>query len=126
MTRLKAMPDAGVAWLSVAIALRRLPIGHGGRTSVRKTPCANALILKWGKFLLRPDAMKPQLKIEIAEEPKPNETEFIVQQLLQFNSRCVGEGGFRQLAVFLRNLEEDVVGGLIGSTYWQWLYVDVF
>jgi GNAT superfamily N-acetyltransferase len=70
--------------------------------------------------------MKPQLKIEIAEKPKLDETEFIVQQLIQFNSRCAGEGNFRQLAVFLRDSDENLIGGLIGSTYWQWLYIDVF
>lgn len=70
--------------------------------------------------------MKPQLKIEIAEDPRLDETEFIVQQLLQYNSRCAGEGNFRQLAIFLRDTDENLVGGLIGSTYWQWLYVDVF
>ncbi len=70
--------------------------------------------------------MNPQLKIEVAEESKPDETEFVVQQLLQFNSRCAGEGKFRQLAVFLRDADENLVGGLIGSTYWQWLHVDVF
>lgn len=70
--------------------------------------------------------MEPQLKIEIAEEPKLDETEFIVQQLIQFNSCCAGEGNFRQLAVFLRDADENLVGGLIGSTYWRWLYVDVF
>jgi GNAT superfamily N-acetyltransferase len=85
------------------------------------------LILKWGKFLLTLEIqMKPQLRIEIADEPKLDETEFIVQHLIQFNSRCAGEGNFRQLAVFLRDADENLVGGLIGSTYWQWLYVDVF
>jgi len=71
-------------------------------------------------------AMNPQLKIEIAEEPKPDETELIVQQLIQFNTRCAGEGNFQQLAIFLRDSDENIVGGLVGSTYWQWLYVDVF
>ncbi|GAB1541636.1 GNAT family N-acetyltransferase [Scytonema sp. NUACC21] len=70
--------------------------------------------------------MKPQLKIEIAQEPKSDETEFIFQQLLKFNSRCAGEGNFRQLAVFLRDVNDNLVGGLIGSTYWQWLHIDIF
>lgn len=70
--------------------------------------------------------MKPQLRIEIANESKLDETEFIVQQLIQFNSRYAGEGKFWQLAVFLREADENLVGGLIGSTYCQWLYVDVF
>lgn len=69
--------------------------------------------------------MKPLLKIEITETPKFEETEFIVQQLLKFNSQCAGEGNFKHLTIFLRDLDENLVGGLIGSTYWQWLYVDV-
>jgi hypothetical protein len=56
--------------------------------------------------------MNPQLKIEIAEEPKPDETELIVQQLIQFNTRCAGEGNFQQLAIFLRDSDENIVGGL--------------
>jgi GNAT superfamily N-acetyltransferase len=85
------------------------------------------LILQLRKFLLVLELqMQPQLRMEIADEPRLDETESIVRQLLQFNSRCAGEGNFRQLAVFLRDADENLVGGLVGSTYWQWLYVDVF
>lgn len=66
------------------------------------------------------------LKIEITETPNPDETEFIVQQLLTFNSQCAGEGNFKPLTVFLRDAGENLVGGLLGSTYWQWLYVNIF
>lgn len=65
------------------------------------------------------------LKIKIAETPKPEEAEFIVQQLLKFNTRHAGEGNFKPLTIFLRNAEDNLVGGLLASTYWQWLYVDV-
>ena len=70
--------------------------------------------------------MKPQLKIEIAEQPSSDETEFILQQLLQFNQRSAGESNFRPLTVFLRDADGTLVGGLVGATYWQWLYVDIF
>ncbi|HEY9636556.1 MAG TPA: hypothetical protein V6D14_24355 [Coleofasciculaceae cyanobacterium] len=40
--------------------------------------------------------MKPPLKIDIAEEPRADETEYIVQQLIKFNSSCAGEGNFRR------------------------------
>lgn len=66
------------------------------------------------------------LKIEIAETPTSDETEFIVQQLLKFNSRCAGEGNFKALTIFLRDADENLVGGLLGATYWQWLYIDIF
>ena len=66
------------------------------------------------------------LNIEIAETPTSDETEFIVQQLLKFNSRCAGEGNFKALTIFLRDADENLVGGLLGATYWQWLYIDIF
>lgn len=66
------------------------------------------------------------LKIEFVETPTSYETEFIVQQLLKFNSRCAGEGNFKALTIFLRDVDDNLVGGLLGSTYWQWLYVDIF
>jgi len=70
--------------------------------------------------------MMPQLKIEITNKPKPDETAFILQQLLGFNRRFADEGNFQQLTIFLRDFDENLVGGLIGSTYWQWLYIDIF
>lgn len=70
--------------------------------------------------------MQPELTIEITAKPKPDEADFILQQIVQFNRRCAGEENYQKLAVFLRDADEKVVGGLVGCTYWQWLYVDVF
>ncbi|MBD2775098.1 GNAT family N-acetyltransferase [Iningainema tapete] len=66
-----------------------------------------------------------QLIIEVAVEPQPDEIEFVAQQIVNFNSNRVGEGNYKHLAIFLRDSHEHIVGGLIGETYWQWLYVDV-
>jgi hypothetical protein len=66
------------------------------------------------------------LNIEIAETPTPDEREFILQQLLKFNSRRAGETNYKPLTIFLREADENLVGGLLGATYWQWLYVDLF
>ncbi|HEY9636555.1 MAG TPA: GNAT family N-acetyltransferase [Coleofasciculaceae cyanobacterium] len=30
------------------------------------------------------------------------------------------------MTLFLRDSDENLLGGLIGSTYWQWLYIDIF
>ena len=66
------------------------------------------------------------LNIEIAETPTPDEREFILQQLLKFNSQRAGEANYKPLTIFLREADENLVGGLLGATYWQWLYVDLF
>ncbi|NJL20987.1 MAG: GNAT family N-acetyltransferase [Leptolyngbyaceae cyanobacterium SM1_3_5] len=69
--------------------------------------------------------MQPELKIEITAKPKSDEEKYIRQQINQFNQHCAGEENYQHLAVFLRDCDR-LVGGLVGYTYWQWLYVDVF
>ena len=67
--------------------------------------------------------MKP--RIEVALEPKSYEIEFLNQQILNFNRNRVGEGDYRYLATFLRSAGDQIGGGVVGATYWQWLYIDV-
>lgn len=64
------------------------------------------------------------MKIEIAVEPQSNDIKFIVQQVTSFNINYTGDGNCRDLAIFLRDENGHIVGGLTGETYWQWLHVD--
>jgi GNAT superfamily N-acetyltransferase len=66
-----------------------------------------------------------QLRIDVAIEPQSDEIEFVTQQIINFNRNRAGEGNYKHLAIFLRDSDEHIVGGLVGETYWQWLYVDV-
>lgn len=66
-----------------------------------------------------------QLRIEIAVEPQPDEIEFVAQQIVNFNRNHASEEDYKHLAIFLRDSGEEIVGGLVGETYWQWLYIDV-
>ena len=67
-----------------------------------------------------------QPKIEVALEPRPDEIAFITQQIIKFNNnRTDSEGNYKPLAIFLRDADNQIMGGLVGETCWQWLYVDV-
>lgn len=67
-----------------------------------------------------------QPRIEVAVEPRSDAIEFITQQIIKFNNNRAGsEGNYKPLAIFLRDSDNHVMGGLVGETYWQWLYVDV-
>lgn len=66
-----------------------------------------------------------QLRIEIAVEPQPDEIEFIAQQIVNFIRNRASEEDYKHLAIFLRDSGEGIVGGLVGETYWQWLYIYV-
>lgn len=64
-------------------------------------------------------------RIEIVAESQLHEIEFVNRQLLKFNRDRAGEGNYQPVTIFLRDMDEQIVGGLIGASYWQWLYVDV-
>lgn len=68
----------------------------------------------------------PDLKLEITSNPNPADVETVMQQLRQFNWKRAGEGDYQPLVLFLRDSTQTIVGGLLGETYWQWLYVDIF
>jgi GNAT superfamily N-acetyltransferase len=62
----------------------------------------------------------------IEETPDPGDARFVFERLLEFNRSRTGAGdGHRQLAIFLRNESNAIVGGLLGDTFWGWLYVQI-
>lgn len=67
-----------------------------------------------------------QMRIDIVEEPQSDEFEFVTQQIINFNRDRAGEGNYKHLVIFSRDSDGSIVGGLVGETYWQWLYVDGF
>ena len=62
----------------------------------------------------------------IEETPDPGEARFVFERLLEFNrSRTGASDGHRQLAILLRDEGNAIVGGLLGDTFWGWLYVQI-
>jgi ribosomal protein S18 acetylase RimI-like enzyme len=61
----------------------------------------------------------PRLRVESIYGPAKRE---IYKQMGAFNKRACGSD-YRPLAITLREGDE-IVGGLIGETYWGWLYID--
>ena len=66
-----------------------------------------------------------QYSIALEESPAPEDTRFVFDSLQKFNFGIVGDDNHRSLAIFLRNKESHIVGGLLGDTYWGWLYVSI-
>ena len=63
--------------------------------------------------------------LRVEEWPAPKEVNVIRQVLNRYNREQMGEDDHQHLSVVLRDAERQVVGGLWGETYWDWLYVDV-
>jgi GNAT superfamily N-acetyltransferase len=68
--------------------------------------------------------MQP-LKPTLEESPSLSDTQFVHARLREYNLLHAEDDDHRPLAVFLRDAENDIVGGLVGGTYWGWLYVNV-
>lgn len=58
-------------------------------------------------------------------DPSEKEIEFVRRALVQFNEAHVGEDGHTPLNLMEYDAEGNVIGGLLGGTYWGWLYVDI-
>ncbi len=62
-------------------------------------------------------------KIEVSQSEA--DAQFIRQKLNEFNFRRVPEDGHENLYLIVRR-QNDPIAGLIGGTYWNWLYVSLF
>ena len=58
-------------------------------------------------------------------DPSKNEIDFVRGALQRFNDSCVGGDGHTPLNLVEYDLHGQVIGGILGGTYWGWLYVDI-
>jgi GNAT superfamily N-acetyltransferase len=68
--------------------------------------------------------MKP-MNIELAENPTPEDIKRVHDSLELFSQMHTAPSAYQPLVVFVRNDNDDIIGGLTGGTYWQWCHVDI-
>ena len=61
--------------------------------------------------------------LTLTASPSGEDFQVVDKGLIAFNLRHAPEDGYKPLAVFVRDVNNQVVGGLIGNTYWGWLYI---
>ena len=61
---------------------------------------------------------------QIAKVDKP-EWEIIGGGIQQYNIQQAGDDKARSLCFVLKSPGQEILGGLIGSTYWDWLHIDL-
>ena len=57
--------------------------------------------------------------------PSKNEIDLVRESLLQFNNNCVGNDGHTSLNFVEYDTDGNVIAGILGGTYWGWMYVDI-
>ena len=57
--------------------------------------------------------------------PSIDEIKFVKDSLVKYNNENVGEDAHLTLNLVEYDRDGNIVGGLLGGTYWGWLYVDI-
>ena len=69
--------------------------------------------------------MEEKYNIIQVEEPDNSAWKAIGGGIHDFNVQQAGETQHRSLCFLLQAENQEIVGGLIGKTYWGWLYIDL-
>ena len=57
--------------------------------------------------------------------PNENEIKYIRDSLYRFNEEIVGSDGHEPINIVEYDGEGNIIGGIVGGTYWGWMYVDI-
>ena len=58
-------------------------------------------------------------------DPTKKEIDAIKAALAAFNEKAVGADGHAALSIVEYDDHGDIIAGILGGTYWGWLYIDV-
>ena len=66
-----------------------------------------------------------QYQWQITQAPRGRDVRFLRQALYAYNRSKAGDQRYQELTIWLRDKRHQMVGGLLGSTYWGWLLIDI-
>ncbi len=69
--------------------------------------------------------MPEEYRITYTDDPSDADVTVIGKGIQHYNEEQAGATGHHRLCLFLRAPNQKVVGGLLGSTYWNWFYIDL-
>ncbi len=69
--------------------------------------------------------MAEEHSITFEEHAKDEDVRRIGEGLGKYNLAQTGRDDFRKLNIFVRDSDGAILGGVIGGTYWGWLYIDL-
>ena len=63
--------------------------------------------------------------VTIEQTPDPDDAQFVRAQLTAFNLAWTPDDQFQPLLILVRDAGGRIVAGLVGGTYWGWLYTEI-
>jgi len=69
--------------------------------------------------------MDADYTVTVEEIPDPGDVQFVRAQLTAFNRAQAADDQLQPLLILIRGAGGKIVAGLVGGTYWGWLYTEV-
>ena len=69
--------------------------------------------------------MGKEYQIVYVDEPEESAWGIIGQGLRSYNLQQVGDDQFQRLCFSLNAPDQEIVGGVLGETYWDWFHLDL-
>jgi GNAT superfamily N-acetyltransferase len=64
------------------------------------------------------------MNVTLESDSKPEDVQRVHDGLASYNTEKVGVHEFQALNIFIRDDDDQIVGGLLGETFWNWCNVD--
>lgn len=65
------------------------------------------------------------MKIQLESDSNPEDVQRVRDGLESYNREKVEFHAYQHLNIFVRNEENQIIGGLLGGTFWNWCHVDI-
>lgn len=69
--------------------------------------------------------MDEEYQIEYEDHPEQSAWGIIGRGVDYYNKKQAGEYNFQRLCFVLHAPDQEIVGGVIGEIYWDWLFIDL-
>ena len=70
-------------------------------------------------------SMDMDFTVIVEETPDPAGVQFVRAQLTAFSRAWTADDQLQPLLIMVRDADERIVAGLVGGTYWGWLYTEI-
>lgn len=70
--------------------------------------------------------MSQPYNMTLEEAPDPRDVQRVEEGLRAYNRLYAPDDNYAHLTVLARDADRQLVGGLLGATYWGWMHVDLF
>ena len=69
--------------------------------------------------------MTNNFSLRLESSSTPTDEKFISDRLAEFNAQKAEPDNHQPLNIFLRDEQDQLIGGLLGGTYWGWLVIEI-